>query len=125
MTEPAVRIEDDVQELNAVQVRPLPESTVVIAAEAGDLVENRIFLLRMLREPLRQGDAGSKFHRPSVEGAQQLAFDLDELDALILGEGPLLVDLIDLQRDRSAFRRVQLQTDRQAVAIALGMGEAD
>ena len=59
----------------------------VIAAEAGDLVNHRVFSLRLLCERFGQHHAGPQTDRLAVKLRQQLAFDVDQLDAVLFREG--------------------------------------
>ena len=68
MAEPAVGVEDDPDHLDAGHVPrlalPPTEGAEVIAAEAGDLVDDRVLAFRFLRERRRQHDSGA--HRASA-----------------------------------------------------------
>ncbi len=125
MAEPAVRVQDDVQELVPVDVRPRRERPEVGAAETRNLIEDRVLLRRNVGEGRRQRHAGTELDRPLVKLAQQFTLDLDELDAPTLRKRSLVEDLVDRQRDGAGRRGVQFLADRLAVTVALRPGKTD
>ena len=102
MTQPATRIEHDVNHLDAGDIGRVAlrggVSAEVRAAETGDFVNDRITPLRLGGKRTRQHDAGTQMRRATVEGRQQLAFDVHQLDAIRLRRTASLCRL-----DRSAI----------------------
>ncbi len=126
VTQPAVRVKNHVQELDAVELRRADlKGAVVVAAEAGDFVDDWVSLLRRRRERLRQYNSATELDRPPVEIAEQLALGLHQLDAVRLGKRLLAVDLVDRQGDRPARRRVEFGANNPAMTVAFGAREAE
>ena len=111
MAQPATGIEHDMDHVHAGHVRGValrgPESVQVRTVEAGDFIDDRVLPLDFLPEGSRQHHAGAQLHGPAMERRQQLARDIDQLDALGGLERFFGVNLIETQLDPAAARRRQ------------------
>lgn len=127
MAEATIRIENDVDHLDAAHVGAVAPgdgvSAEVIAAETGDLVDDRIAPARLGSERTRQHNAGSQMRRAPMKGGQELALDVHQLDALRLDERLRFVHSVYLQFHQSARGSIQFTANGLAVGVAGGGAE--
>src|SRR5947208_3054582 len=121
---PARRIEHHVDHLDAGNVGRLAcrraEGHVMIAAEAGDLVDDRIASDGANGERRGQDHARTQLRRLAVERRQEPALALEELDARVLDEWPLGHNLVEVQGSPALLALPKNDLLRIAEEIARG-----
>src|SRR2546421_7038656 len=96
----------------------------MVTAEAGDFVDERVLLVFSFGKALGQLYAGTQLDGLAMKLTEQLAFDLDQLNAVAFAEGAFFANLIDSQRDIEALSGIEQCCHPCAVAVAGGGADA-
>ena len=123
----AAWIEHDVEHLDTGHIgctaRQGKGSQRVGAAEAGNLIDNGVTLVLLGRVRFRQQHGSAQVRGPAIKFREEFAFNIHQLDPDAFPKRAARIDLIDGEGDRPARRRVQVEADGLAVAVAVGGAE--